>query len=257
MRIYQQKKLFLFWADFSRQSWSLILIKIELTVYKYLLNNLIRIGSVHHKTKFLTQENDMKKISLFILSFFMLLSASPALGQSTQDEIGQSSRQFEEWTKSLSEFVKDVRFNEEDVQSLISQWDDFNAIGEEKDGDEGEFVDFDSILNDSDYRSWAKSKDLNSETWLKKTMRITAMIMRTQIEAGKSEGQFDMKAQLAELEEMRAQMGEETYQQVKQAMEASAAAMQGVDNSYKYLPVPTDSEKILLAKYNNQLMNLE
>ena len=199
----------------------------------------------------------MKKICLFILSFFMLLSASPALGQSTQDEIGQSSRQFEERTKSLSEFVKDVRFNEEDVQSLISQWDDFNAIGEEKDGDEGEFVDFDSILNDSDYRSWAISKGLNSETWLKKTMRIMAMIMRTQIKASKSEGQFDMKAQLAELEEIRAQMGEETYQQMKKVMEASAAAMQGVDNSYKYLPVPTDSEKILLVKYNNQLMNLE
>jgi hypothetical protein len=93
--------------------------------------------------------------------------------------------------------------------------------------------------------------------WLKKTMRIMAMLMRTSIEANSSGEQFDIKAQLAELEEMRAQMDEEAYQQMKQAMEAGAAAMQGLDNSYKHLPVPTDSEKMLLAKYNDQLMNLE
>jgi len=56
---------------------------------------------------------------------------------------------------------------------------------------------------------------------------------------------------------VRAQVGEEMYLQMKQAMAAGAAAMQGIDNSYKHLPVPTDSEKILLIKYNDQLMNLE
>ena len=84
-----------------------------------------------------------------------------------------------------------------------------------------------------------------------------AMVMRTQIEQSKAEGQFDMTAQMAEIEKMRAQMGEEMYQQMKQAMAAGAAAMQGIDNSYKHLPVPTDSEKIVLIKYNDQLMNLE
>jgi hypothetical protein len=199
----------------------------------------------------------MKKICLLIASFFMLLSVSSALAQSEQDEINQSNRQSEEWAKSLAEFVKDVRFNETDVQSLISQWSDFNSIGEEKDTDDEEYVDFSSILNDSAYRSWAQSKGLDSEIWLKKTMRIMAMIMRTQFETSKSESTFDMTAQLAEIEKMRAQVGEEMYQQMKEAMAAGAAAMQGLDNSVKHLPVPTDSEKILLAKYNDQLLNLE
>lgn len=199
----------------------------------------------------------MKKIWFLIISLFMLINVSSALAQSSQDEINDSSVQFEEWAKTLSEFVKDVRFNEKDVQNLISQWDDFNSFGEEQDTDEEEYIDFNSILNDSAYRSWAQSRGLDSETWLKKTMRIMAMIMRTQIEASKSESQFDMTAQLAEIEKMRAQVGEEMYLQMKQAMAAGAAAMQGIDNSYKHLPVPTDSEKALLIKYNDQLMNLE
>ncbi|MDH3390625.1 MAG: hypothetical protein OEL85_02370 [Desulfobulbaceae bacterium] len=199
----------------------------------------------------------MKKTWFFILSFFLLVSISPALAESSQDEINDSGVQFEEWAKNLSEFVKDVRFDEKDVQNLISQWDDFNSFGEEQDTDEEEYIDFNSILNDSAYRSWAQSRGFDSDEWLKKTMRIMAMIMRTQIEASKSESQFDMTAQLAEIEKMRAQVGEEMYLQMKQAMAAGAAAMQGIDNSYKHLPVPTDSEKILLVKYNDQLMNLE
>ena len=200
----------------------------------------------------------MKKIWFVLLSVFMLCSVSPAAGQSGQDDIYESGRQFEQWAISLAEFVKDVRFNEDDVKSLISLWNDFTAVGEEEGGeDEGEYIDFNSIFNDATYRSWAKSKGIDGEMWLKKTMRIMAMLMRTSIEANSSEGQFDVKAQLEQLEEMRAQMDEQAYQQMKQAMEAGAAAMQGLDDSYKHLPVPTDSEKMLLAKYNDQLMNLE
>ena len=145
----------------------------------------------------------------------------------------------------------------QDVQSLISQWSDFNSIGEEEDTDDEEYVDFSRVLNDSAYLSWAQSKGLDSEIWLKKTMRVMAMMMRTQFEKSKSESTFNMTAQMAEIEKMRAQVGEEMYQQMKDAMAAGAATMQGLDNSVKHLPVPTDSEKILLVKYNDQLMNLE
>ena len=199
----------------------------------------------------------MKKIVLLLLSFFMLMSGSPAIGQSSQDEINESNRKFQEWAVSVSEFVKDVRFNERDVQNLLGQWDDFNSFGEEQDTDEEEYVDFNSILNDPAYLSWAKSNGLDSDDWLRKSMRITAVMMRTQLEENMSESQFDMTGQLAELEKMRDQMGEEMYLQMKQALEAGAAAMQGLNNSYKELPVPTDSERALLVKYKNQLMHME
>ena len=200
----------------------------------------------------------MKKIVLLLLSFFMLMSASYVFGQSSQEDMDPSNREFQEWAKTLSEFVKDVRFNEKDMQDFINLWGDFSTFGDNQDsGNEEEYVDFNSILNDSAYRSWAKSKGLDSNDWLKKSMRITAVMMRTQLEENMFGGQFDMKEQLMELEKMKEQMGEEMYLQMKQALEAGAAAMQGLNNSYKELPVPTASEKILLAKYNNQLMNLE
>ena len=200
----------------------------------------------------------MKKVFLLLLSLFMIMGAPYAIGQSVHDEVDPSNREFQEWAKTLSEFVKDVRFNEKDMQDFINLWSDFSAFGDKQDsGDEEEYVDFNSILNDSAYRSWAKSKGLDSNDWLKKSMRITAVMMQTQMEENMSGGQFDMKEQLVELEKMREQMGEEMYLQMKQALEAGAAAMQGLDNSYKELPVPTASEKILLVKYNNQLMNME
>jgi len=198
----------------------------------------------------------MKKTVLLLLSIFMLMSVSPAIGQSYQDESDPSSEEFQEWAKSLSEFVKDVRFNEKDMQDFLNQWDDFNSLGKEHGTDE-EYIDFNSILNNTAYRSWAKSKGLDSEKWLKKSMRSTAMMMKTSIEESKSEGHFDLTAQMAEIEKRREQMGEEMYQQMKQAMEAGAAAMQGLDDSSKELPEPTASEKILLVKYKEQLMNME
>jgi hypothetical protein len=85
----------------------------------------------------------MKTIWLVLLSLFMLCSVLPAAGQTGQNDLYASGRQFEQWAKNLSEFVKDVRFNEDDVHSLISLWDDFNAVGGEETGeDEGEFMDF-------------------------------------------------------------------------------------------------------------------
>ena len=98
----------------------------------------------------------MKKSVLLLLSFFMLMGGLPAIGQSSQDEINESSRKFQEWAKSISEFVKDVRFNEKDVQGFIDQRDEFNAFGEDQDSDDEEYVDFNSILNDPAYLAWAK-----------------------------------------------------------------------------------------------------
>ena len=92
----------------------------------------------------------MKKTVLLLLSFFMFMSVSSAFCQSYQGESDPSNREFQEWAKSLSEFVKDVRFNEKDIQDFINLWGDFSAFGDNQgSGDEEEYVDFNSILNDS------------------------------------------------------------------------------------------------------------
>lgn len=202
------------------------------------------------------KEKDMRKFYLLLLTIFTFITLSLTSGQSGHAETDQSIDQFQQWAKNLAAFVKDVRFNEQDVQDMIRQWNDFNAFGEKNAVEDEEYLDFKSVLADSAYRTWAESKGINSETWLKKTMRIMAMIMRDEIEKSKSQGNFDMTTQLANIEEMRAQVGEEMYQQMKQAMEAGAQAMKSVTDSCKELPLPTDEEKTLLAKYTEQLKNL-
>ena len=199
----------------------------------------------------------MKKICLLLFSLLIFFYVSPAAGQSSQDDITASNSQFEEWSKRMAEFVKDVRFNETDVKSFISLAHDFNSFGAEEESEDNEYVDFNSILQDRDYLSWAQSKGINSEMWLKKSMRIVAVMMRTEIEANSAEEQFDMQAQLEQLEQMRTRMGEEAYQQTLQAMAAASATMKGLDNAYKNLPVPTAAEKALLAQYKDQLMSVE
>jgi hypothetical protein len=62
---------------------------------------------------------------------------------------------------------------------------------------------------------------------------------------------------MKEIEEMRAQAGEEAYQQMKEALAAGAAALQGMEDFHKHLPVPSDAEKAVLTKYRDQLMNME
>ena len=108
----------------------------------------------------------MKKICLLLFSFFMLFNVSPVAGQSYQDEVDESNRQFEEWTISLSEFVKDVRFTEGDVQSLLVLWEEFSTIGGGKEGEEEGFAYFSTMLQDEAYRARAKSKGINAEMWL-------------------------------------------------------------------------------------------
>ena len=200
----------------------------------------------------------MKKLWVLLLAFILLAWVSPALGQSSQEDIASSTQEFEQWTKNLADFVKDVRFNETDIQSFISLAEDFNALGaQEKKESEEEFIDINTIANNEEYLAWAQSKGINSEAWLKKTMRIIAIMMQTEMAANNSEEQIDLQEQLKELEAMRDQMGEEVYQQALKAMTDASAAMQGLGNAFKHLPVPTEAEKQLLAKYKDDLMNLE
>ena len=196
------------------------------------------------------------KIIWLLLAVLMFVCISPVLAQSSQDDLTYSGQNFEQWSKNLAEFVKDVRFNEEDIQSFIKLADDFNDFDAQNDSEAGEYVDFGTIANNAEYLAWARSKGINSEAWLKKTMRIIAVMMKTEIEANRSEEQIDLQEQLKQLESMRDQMGEEVYQQALRSMTAASAAMQGLDNAYKNLPVPTEAEKNLLAKYREVLTNL-
>ena len=62
----------------------------------------------------------MKRFGFLLLMFFMLVGISPVSGQSSQDAMEESNHEFAEWTESLADFVRDVRFDEKDLQSFLS-----------------------------------------------------------------------------------------------------------------------------------------
>jgi hypothetical protein len=194
----------------------------------------------------------------------LLLTAGAAAAQTHEESVEASNRKFIESMKAMTDFVKDVNFDEDDVKAMIAHWGEVNAIGggggsegAYDDEEEDEMIDFDEILADTDYRSWAKSKGFDPDQWMKKFMRIQLMMLKDSIAGTASEGSAQLEAQLAEIESQRAQIGEELYQQMKQAIELGAATMNSIGNAYEGLPEPTSSEKALLDKYRDQLMNLE
>jgi hypothetical protein len=208
----------------------------------------------------------MKPVQTIIVSLATLfLAMGIAVAQNYEEDIEQASAQSRELMEAMGNFVKDVTFDENDIQDMITHWEEINSLGDEDKGEvvyggeeeeEEETIDFEELLADPEYRSWAKSMNFDPDTWLKKFMRIQVMMMKDSMAAGSLEGKAQMEAQFAEIESQRAQMGEEAYQQVKQAMEAGAAMLDDVGSAYKNLPEPTASEKALIERHREQIMNL-
>lgn len=205
------------------------------------------------------------RLSRNVIAFLslLLLTAGAAAAQTHEESVEASNRQFRESMNAMADFVKDVRFDEGDIKAMLANWEDVNAIGGEGEGDgsydeeDDEMIDFGGILADPAYRSWAKSKGFDPDRWMKKFMRIQMMLMKDSIASVATDGSAQLKAQLAEFEAQRAQMGEEMYQQMVEALKLGAATMNSIGNVYEGLPEPTSSEKALLDKYRDQLMNLE
>ena len=202
--------------------------------------------------------------NVIVFLSLLLLTAGAVGAQTHEESVEESNRKFGESMKAMSDFVKDVSFDESDIKDMIAHWKEINALGEENerrgghdDGEDDEMIDFDEILADSAYRSWAKSKGFDPDRWMRKFMRIQMMLMKDSITAAASDGSAQLEAQLAEIEAQRAQIGEEMYQQIVQAIKMGATTMSNINTAYDGLPEPTPAEKALLDKYRDQLMNLE
>lgn len=154
----------------------------------------------------------------------------------------------------VSEFAGEVRFDEGDVRSLIDLWDEFSAF--EAAEDDEDTIEFDAILGDSEYRSWAASHGLDASDWLRKTVRITMTLYREQLLAAAAMMPEQMAQQLEMVEQQREQLGEEMYQQIRQGMEATAEYTKAMMESAGHLPEPTTAEKAILEEYRDELMVL-
>ena len=187
----------------------------------------------------------------------LLIAAAPiaVFAQDADQATREALDKLDQMSVEVNKFVGDVRFDEGDVRSLIDLWEEYTEFGEDEyETDDG--IDFESMLADDRYLGWAASHNLDAEDWARKTVRITMMLYREQMLEAANAMPEQMARDMAMIEEQRAQLGEEMYQQIKQGMEESAQYGKVVAENSRSLPQPTAAEQAVLDKYRAELMML-
>lgn len=194
---------------------------------------------------------------------FLLLVASLALpvaagAQQPADMttmVEEANRKLDEWIEKTRAFVGEERIDAGDLESFLEHYEGFSRLGEEMSEDE-EFVDYDAVLADSQYRTWAAANGLAAEPWLKKSMRIIALTMRDQMRAGLAQAEAQMPEQRRMIEEQCAQAGAEMCEQMKASLDASMAMFEHQKKRFGDFPQPTAAEQALLERYADELAEL-
>ena len=184
------------------------------------------------------------------------MACSGALASSEQEDWEEAGRSVTEIMAATKSFIKEARFNEADVKSVIELWPDFDQMADQEEDDSETVIDFESIVDDLEYRRWAASHGLDPEDWLRKTMRITMLLYRDQMQQGMAMAPEQLEQQMAFVERQRDRMSEEMYRQMKEAMVAAAESTRQMREGIMSLPEPTSSERALLDKYRAQLSEL-
>ena len=195
--------------------------------------------------------------NLRILLAVVLIAAAPVTvcAQDAEQATKEALDKLDQMSVEVNDFVGDVRFDEDDVISLIDLWEEYSEIGEDE-FDAEEDIDFDSVLDDDRYRQWAESHGLDAEDWARKTVRITMMVYREQMLEAARVIPEQMAQQMAMIEEQRDQLGEDMYQEIKQGMEESARYGKAIAENARSLPAPTAAEQAILDEYRAELMML-
>lgn len=203
------------------------------------------------------EENKMMGKNVRKLLALAILTAGPVavFAQDVEQATDEALEELDRMSIEVNDFVGDVRFDDGDVRSLIDLWEEYAAFGEDETASDDD-IDFESLLDDDAYLRWAASHDLDAEDWARKTVRITMALYREQmLEAARAMPE-QVAHQMAMLEEQREQLGEETYQQIKQGMEESARYGKAIEENARSLPEPTAAEQAILDKYRAELMML-
>lgn len=193
-----------------------------------------------------------------VLIVVLVALAGTVSAQSESDALAEAHRDLEAIVAEVNDFAGGVRFDEGDVESLIELWPEFDTLdsllGESDDGDEP--LDFDAIVADPAYRSWAASHGLDADDWLRKSTRITMVLYREQILQSAAMAPQQYQTQLQMIEEQREQVGDELYQEMKAMLEASKAFSDTMAETAKQLPEATSQEMAALDAHRAELTML-
>ena len=189
--------------------------------------------------------------AVVVQSILALAAAAGLQGQSPESPQA-ASQSYNELIDRMVEHTSDIEFAERDIESVLSLWDELEAIGFEDEDDDEEILNIEEILADQRYRSWADGHGLDAEDWFRKSMRIQLMMMREEMRASAGMMEAQRAQQEAMIEAQCAQVDEEMCRQMRQGLEAMAA----FGKAWERIPAPTGAEAALLEKYQEQLMGL-
>ena len=199
----------------------------------------------------------MSKCSVLILVVSIALSG-PATARGSEGAVVDSFAEYEAWMSVLAEFTQGVEFDEKDLQNFLQYWPEMSSLevmAEDDDADSAkEFSrDVREVLADPEYQAWARGNDLDPENWLRKSTRISTVLMAQQIESQREMMASQRQSYLAMVEESCAQVDEETCQQMRAGMKESMAASEAIMDAIAKLPPATASEAALLEQYGSDL----
>ena len=192
----------------------------------------------------------VQKKSVVVVQLILALAIVGGLQGQSPESAQEASQRYNELIDAMVEHTSGIEFAERDIESVLSLWDELEAIGLED--EEEEILDIEEILADQRYRSWAVSHGLDAEDWFRKSMRIQLMMMREEMHASAGMMEAQRAQQEAMIEAQCAQVGEEMCRQMRLGLEAMAA----FGKAWERIPAPTSAEAALLEKYQEQLMGL-
>jgi hypothetical protein len=188
-----------------------------------------------------------------LVAFVTALCASIAVAQMDfEGAIADTNKMVSE----VNEFIADIRFDEGDIQKMVELWADYESNQTYEPGEDDNELNFDKVISDPKYRSWAASHGLDAEDFMRKTTRITMMLFAEQMQASMAMMREQMPEQLAMIEAQKDQVGEELYQQMKQGMEESQRYSEMIAESWSKLGKPTAAEQRALDAYRDELTTL-
>jgi len=165
--------------------------------------------------------------------------SSPGAARKSSRE--QTSQRTTSWVKVVTQFTRGVQIEEKDVQSYLENFESFQQLMGDDEEWNVEVLDkkrgFEMVLQDRRYLEWARSRGLDPDSWLRKSMRIVMLSLAEELE----------QAAAGNLEESKKEAKEKGGRaKGRSAEEEALEAVRGI-------PGPAQKEKALLAKHKEKL----
>lgn len=196
-------------------------------------------------------------IAVGVCALASLLAAPSVRAQDIEQTMRESQQQMKAWLEAMIDFTAKTEFDEGDAKSLIEHWNSLNELEDLKGMGEGDQpVDFQEILKAPEYKKWASANGVDGDDFMKKSMRIIAVMMRGQMLEGLAQSESMMPQQMQMMESQKGQLSDEMYEKMMQGIQSAMTMMTETKALAEKLPAGTEKEQKILEKYGPQIQAL-